>query len=30
MNTVRVAVWGDDKNQFDPSLWYKNNFDKQV
>lgn len=30
MNSVRVAVWGDEKNQFDPSLWYKNNFDKQV
>lgn len=29
MNCVRVAVWGDEKNQFDPSLWYKNNFDKQ-
>lgn len=29
MNTVRVAVWGDEKNQFDPSLWYKNNFEKQ-
>lgn len=29
MNVVRVAVWGDEKNQFDPSLWYKNNFDKQ-
>lgn len=30
INSVRVAVWGDEKNQFDPSLWYKNNFDKQV
>lgn len=29
LNSVRVAVWGDEKNQFDPSLWYKNNFDKQ-
>ena len=28
MNCVRVAVWGDEKNQFDPTLWYKNNFDK--
>lgn len=28
LNTVRVAVWGDEKNQFDQSLWYKNNFDK--
>ena len=24
INGVRVAVWGDEKNQFDPSLWYKN------
>ena len=30
MNSVRFAVWGDEKNQFDPSLWYKNNYDKQV
>lgn len=30
MNSVRVAVWGDEKKQFDPSLWYKNNFDKQM
>ena len=29
MNAVRVAVWGDEKNQFDPSLWYKNTYDKQ-
>lgn len=29
MNSVRVAVWGDEKKQFDPTLWYKNNFDKQ-
>jgi hypothetical protein len=29
MNSVRVAVWGDEKNQFDPSLWYKNNYDKE-
>ena len=25
---VRVAVWGDEKNTFDASLWYKNNHDK--
>ena len=30
MNSVRVAVWGDEKNQFDPTLWYKNNYDKQI
>lgn len=29
INSVRVAVWGDEKNQFDPSLWYKNNYEKQ-
>lgn len=29
MNSVRVAVWGDENNQFDPTLWYKNNFDKK-
>ena len=30
MNSVRVAVWGDEENQFDPTLWYKNNYDKQI
>ena len=25
---TRVAVWGDEKNTFDPSRWYKNDFDK--
>jgi hypothetical protein len=30
LNTVRVAVWGDEKNQFDPSLWYKNTYDKHT
>lgn len=30
MNSVRVAVWGDEKDQFDPSLWYKNNYDTQL
>lgn len=29
LNVVRVAVWGDEKNQFDKSLWYKNTYDKQ-
>lgn len=28
INSVNVAVWGDEKKQFDPSLWYKNNFNK--
>ena len=30
LNTVRVAVWGDEKDQFDPSLWYKNTYDKHT
>lgn len=30
LNTVRVAVWGDEKKQFDPSLWYKNTYDKHT
>ena len=30
MNVVRVAVWGDEKNRFDASLWYKNNYDKPI
>lgn len=25
----RVSVWGDEKKTFDPTLWYKNNFDKK-
>jgi len=29
MNSVRVAVWGDENKQFDPSLWYKNNYNKE-
>lgn len=28
INSVRVAVWGDENNQFDQSLWYKNTFTK--
>lgn len=27
INSVRISVWGDEKNQFDESLWYKNNYD---
>ena len=27
INSTRVAVWGDEKKQFDPSLWHKNYFD---
>jgi hypothetical protein len=30
INSVRVAVWGDEKKTFDPSLWYKNIFDKET
>lgn len=29
MNCTRVAVWGDEKKKFDPTLWYKNIFDKK-
>ena len=29
LNSVRVAVWGDEKNTYDHTLWYKNNYDKQ-
>ena len=29
LNSVRVAVWGDEKNTYDHALWYKNNYDKQ-
>lgn len=25
---TRVAVWGDEKNAFDPARWYRNDFDK--
>lgn len=28
INRMRVSTWGDEKNTFDASLWYKNNFDK--
>jgi hypothetical protein len=27
VNEVRVSVWGDEKKQFDPALWYRNQFD---
>lgn len=26
---TRVSVWGDEKETFDPSLWYKNNYDNK-
>lgn len=29
INEVRVSVWGDEKKQFDPALWYKNQFDHE-
>lgn len=29
LNSVRTAVWGDEKNVYDHTLWYKNNYDKQ-
>lgn len=29
INSLRLAVWGDEKNTFDSSLWYKNIFNKQ-
>lgn len=28
VNSVRVSVWGDEKNKYDSSLWYKNNYDR--
>lgn len=30
INWTRVAVWGDEKKQFDSTLWYKNNQKKDV
>mgnify|MGYP007012484227 CR=1 FL=1 len=27
INEVRVSVWGDEKNQFNPALWYKNQYE---
>lgn len=29
LNSVHVAVWGDEDNKYDNSLWYKNNYEKQ-
>ena len=29
LNSVRVAVWGDEKKTFDAALWYKNEHDTQ-
>ena len=29
IDMVRVAVWGDEKNKFNPSLWHKNYYDKK-
>ena len=28
INSTRVSVWGDEKNSFDQTLWYKNTYDK--
>ena len=28
LNSMRVAVWGDEKKKFDPAIWYKNYYDK--
>lgn len=28
INSMRLAAWGDEKNTFDYTLWYKNMFDK--
>ena len=29
IDSTRVSVWGDEKNTFDPALWYKNEYDKE-
>lgn len=29
IDSMRVAVWGDEKKAFDLSLWYKNEYDKK-
>ena len=29
IDSTRVSVWGDEKKTFDPSLWYKNYYDKK-
>lgn len=28
ISSTRVSVWGDEKNTFDPTMWYKNEYDK--
>lgn len=28
ISVTRVSVWGDEKKQFDPSIWYQNQYDK--
>ena len=29
IDSIRVAVWGDEKKTFNAALWYKNQYDKQ-
>lgn len=29
IDKTRVSVWGDEKKQFKPDLWYRNEYDKQ-
>ena len=29
INSVHIAVWGDEKNEFDSSLWYTNTFNQK-
>jgi hypothetical protein len=29
IDSTRVSVWGDEKNTFNPALWYKNEYDKE-
>ena len=30
IDKTRVSVWGDEKKQFDPTRWYKNNYDTEL
>lgn len=30
IDKTRVSVWGDEKKQFDPARWYKNNYDTEL
>lgn len=30
IESTRVSVWGDEKKQFDPARWYKNNYDNEL